>query len=63
LTGDTMTLADLYLVPILYYLGLTQEGQAALPDFPHLAAWQSRMAERPSVRATIPPPFEVLRAA
>jgi glutathione S-transferase len=63
LTGDTMTLADLYLVPILYYLGLTNEGQAALPGFPRIAAWQKRMAERPSVRETVPPPFEVLRAA
>jgi glutathione S-transferase len=63
LIGDTMTLADLYLVPILHYLGLTKEGQAALPDFPYLAAWQSLMAERPSVRATVPPPFALLRAA
>ena len=63
LTGDTMTVADLYLVPILYYLGMTEEGQAALPAFPAIAQWQARMAERPGVRATVPPPFEVLRSA
>jgi len=63
LTGATMTLADLYLVPILYYLGLTQEGQAVLPRYPSIAAWQARMAERPSVQATVPPSFEVLRSA
>jgi glutathione S-transferase len=63
LTGDTMALADLYLLPILYYLGLTQEGQAALRDFPAIMAWQARMAERPSVQATVPPSFEVLRPA
>lgn len=63
LTGDTVALADFYLVPILYYLGLTQEGRAALPGFPAIAAWQDRMAERPSVRDTVPPPFEALRAA
>jgi glutathione S-transferase len=63
LTGDTMTVADLYLVPILYYLGLTKEGQAVWPDYPHLAVWQARMAERPSVRETVPPPFEALRPA
>jgi glutathione S-transferase len=63
LTGDTMTVADLYLVPILYYLGLTKEGQAVWPDYPHLAVWQARMAERPSVRETVPPRFEALRPA
>jgi glutathione S-transferase len=63
LTGETVTVADLYLLPILHYLGLTREGQAALPAFPGIAAWQNRMAERPSVRATVPPPFEALRAA
>ena len=61
LVGDAMTVADLYLVPILYYLGLTAEGRAALPAFPGIAAWQARIAERPSVRATVPPPFEALR--
>jgi glutathione S-transferase len=63
LTGATMTLADLYLVPVLYYLGLTKEGQSALPSHPAIQAWQARMAERPSVQATIPPSFEVLRPA
>ncbi|MES1152677.1 MAG: glutathione S-transferase domain-containing protein, partial [Dongia sp.] len=63
LTGDTMTVADLYLVPILYYLGMTKEGQAVWPDFPHLAVWQARMGRRPSVRDTVPPPFEALRPA
>ena len=63
LTGDTMTVADLYLVPILHYLGQTREGQAVWPDFPHLAVWQARMAERPSVRDTVPPSFEALRRA
>ena len=63
ITGETMTAADLYLVPILYYLGLTKEGQAALPAYPHLATWQARMAQRRSVRDTVPPPFEALRPA
>jgi len=63
LTGATMALADLYLVPILYYLGLTTEGQAALPAYPAINAWQARMAERPSVQATVPPSFDTLRSA
>jgi glutathione S-transferase len=63
LTGPTMTLADLYLLPLVYYLGLTPEGQAVLPAYPALAAWQDRMAARPSVQATVPPSFETLRSA
>jgi glutathione S-transferase len=63
LTGATATLADLYLVPILYYLGLTPEGQGALERCPAIQAWQARMVERPSVRATVPPSFEALRSA
>jgi glutathione S-transferase len=63
LTGETMSVADLYLVPILHYLGRTREGQAVWPDFPHLAVWQARMAQRASVRDTVPPPFEALRQA
>lgn len=62
LTGATMTVADLYLVPIIHYLGMTQEGQAVLPRYAAIRAWQARMAERPSVQATVPPSFEVLRA-
>ncbi|WP_395021085.1 glutathione S-transferase family protein [Dongia sp.] len=62
LTGATMALADLYLVPQLHYLGLTREGQAALPRYPAIQAWRARMAERPSVQSTIPPSFELLRA-
>jgi glutathione S-transferase len=63
LTGATLTLADLYLVPILYYLGMTSEGKAVLPGYPALGAWQARMVERPSVQATVPPSFDVLRSA
>jgi glutathione S-transferase len=63
LAGETMSLADLYLVPILHYLGQTQEGQAVWPNFPHLAVWQARMAQRASVRDTVPPSFAMLRAA
>src|SRR6185369_4638563 len=48
-------LCDLDLVPILYYLGLTKEGQAVLPHYPAIQAWQARMAERPGVQATVPP--------
>ncbi|HVM83793.1 MAG TPA: glutathione S-transferase family protein [Candidatus Binatia bacterium] len=63
LTGESMSLADLYLVPVVYYLGLTAEGKEVLPRYPALGAWAARMAERASVRDTVPPPFEALRPA
>ena len=63
LAGVAMSLADLYLLPLIHYLGMTPEGQAVLPDYKALAAWQTRMAERPSVQATVPPSFETLRSA
>jgi glutathione S-transferase len=63
LAGATLSLADLYLVPMIHYLGMTKEGQAILPRYRAIQAWQARMADRPSVQATIPPSFEVLRPA
>jgi glutathione S-transferase len=63
LVNDALSLADLYLIPILHYLAMTPEGKAALPAFPKLEAWRARMNERASVKATVPPSFELLRPA
>jgi glutathione S-transferase len=63
LAGDAVTVADLYLFPMFYYLGLTPEGAAALPGFPKLLAWRDRMEERASAKATVPPSFDTLRSA
>ena len=63
LAGDAMTVADLYLLPMIHYLALTPEGAAVLPGFPRLLAWQERMNARASVKATLPPSFDSLRSA
>jgi glutathione S-transferase len=55
LAGDQLTLADLFLAPILFWLEKTPEGQAALPKYAALARWYQRMSVRPSFQATIPP--------
>jgi glutathione S-transferase len=55
LAGNQLTLADLLLVPILFWLEKTPEGQAALPNYPALGRWYQAIGERPSFRATIPP--------
>lgn len=63
LAGDAVTVADLYLLPMMYYLALTPEGAAILPGFPRLLAWLERMNARASAKATLPPSFESLRSA
>jgi glutathione S-transferase len=55
LAGAQLTLADLFLAPILFWLEKTPEGQAALPKYQALARWYQTMSTRPSFEATIPP--------
>ena len=52
--GETVSLADLYVLPVLTYLQATPEGQALLAATPHLVAWIGRMNERSSVQAVMP---------
>lgn len=54
LAGDTASLADLTLFPILSYVKATPEGQSALKQTPGVRAWYDRMAARPSASATDP---------
>lgn len=55
LAGDQLTLADLLLAPIIFWLEKTPEGQAALPKYRALGRWYQAMSERRSFQATIPP--------
>ncbi|MGI9451883.1 MAG: glutathione S-transferase family protein [Geminicoccaceae bacterium] len=55
LAGDKLTLADLFLVPILFWLKMTPEGQASLPAYGSLDRWYEGMAERESFKQTVPP--------
>ncbi len=52
LAGDTLSLADLFLGPIVYYVGVTQEGRSVLDNLPRANAWLTRVTERPSWTAT-----------
>jgi len=54
LAGDAVSLADFLLFPIIVYLRVTPEGDAALKKAPKLLAWFGRMAARPSAAATDP---------
>ena len=55
LVGDQFTVADINLMPILYYVRQLPEGAEALAAARHLAAYYDRHAARPSFASTIPP--------
>lgn len=56
LAGNALTLADLNLMPILFYAKQFPEGGEALAANRHLAAYFDRHAARPSFVNTMPPP-------
>jgi glutathione S-transferase len=55
LVGDSFTLADINLMPILFYLGRFPEGAALLNGAKHLKAYFECHATRPSFKNTMPP--------
>ncbi|MGI9499242.1 MAG: glutathione S-transferase family protein [Geminicoccaceae bacterium] len=55
LAGDALSLADLFLAPILFWIEKTPEGQAALLKFPALNSWYGKIGERKSFKETDPP--------
>lgn len=63
LAGTAFTLADAYLVPILFYLKQLPESWKMLQRSRHLLSYLDRHLQRPSVKATIPPAMSELRAA
>ncbi|WP_197387564.1 SRPBCC domain-containing protein [Ralstonia pseudosolanacearum] len=54
LVGSTVSMADLFLAPILAYLGMFPEGAALLEARPNLQRGQAAMRARPSFAATQP---------
>jgi glutathione S-transferase len=57
LVGEAFTLADAFLLPIVFYLGKAPESGAILVASPALSAYLERHLARPSVAATVPPPL------
>jgi glutathione S-transferase len=53
--GSSISLADLYLVPMWAFFLQTPEGEATAPTLPRLAKWWAAMSERPSVVGTEAP--------
>lgn len=63
LTGDTLTLADIAILPHLDFLTRTPEGGEALAAFPRLLGWLETMRARPSVQRSAVAPEKILQAA
>lgn len=56
LVGDSFTLADINLLPVLYYVQAFPEGRDMVRAAPNLSAYIDRHAERASYKASFPPP-------
>jgi glutathione S-transferase len=52
--GGQVSLADLFLAPLMEYFAMTGPGQGALGKRARLAGWWQRMSQRPSVAKTRP---------
>ncbi len=55
LAGERVSLADLMVIPLLYYFSRLPEGEAPIAEHPNLRAWIARMEERQSFQVTKPP--------
>jgi glutathione S-transferase len=55
LAGAEVSLADLFLLPILFWLARTPEGEEALNGYPAVNRWNETVAARPGAIATVPP--------
>lgn len=54
LAGGSLSLADLLLAPILFYVAMVPEGQKALPSRKALARWNQAISARESYKSTVP---------
>jgi glutathione S-transferase len=54
LVGDAPTMADLFLAPIVFYLGMFPESKSLLEKFPNLRRAHAAIGERESFKSTAP---------
>ncbi len=52
--GDALSLADIFVLPILPYLGMIPDSQTMVPKLAWLSRWQDTMLARQSAPATEP---------
>ena len=56
LVGDSFTLADINILPMLFYVNRFEEGKAMLGAAKNLSAYMERHFARPSFKKSAPPP-------
>lgn len=54
LVGKAVSLADLYLAPMISYFNKTPEGKAIMGRLPKLTAWWESFLKRPAMAETVP---------
>jgi len=54
LVGKAVSLADLYLAPMISYFGKTPEGKVIMGRLPKLTAWWESFLKRPAMLETVP---------
>ena len=57
LTGAHVSLADLMVIPLLYYFGNVLDGRTLMAEHPKLQSWVKQMETRQSFQVTKPPAF------
>jgi glutathione S-transferase len=57
LVGDSLTVADITLLPLMYYMSKLPESGEMLAAQPHLSAYVSKLLARKTIADTIPPPM------
>ena len=65
LLGSSLTLADYYMLPSTFALGLTEQGKAMYRNLPAFCRWRDRMEELPAtrkLRASLPPRAPIAHA-
>jgi glutathione S-transferase len=55
--GNSMTLADFNMLPLIYYMSKLPESSEMLNGSANLKAWYERMMQRKTVADTVPPPM------
>jgi glutathione S-transferase len=57
LASEHISLADLMVIPLLYYFGNVPDGRAPMAEHPKLRNWVRQMESRQSFQVTKPPPI------
>ena len=55
LAGDSVSIADLMMAPIIFYLGMVPDGAPLLEKHGNIKRWSDAVFARPSFQATMPP--------